>query len=95
MSMRYTRVMTRTTVRLPDELLKAAQRRARETGRSFTDLLADSLRYELQRPVKPQRVHEPLPTYAGRGLQPGADLSDTSALEELMSGGSAHDRGTA
>ncbi len=76
--------MNRTTVRLPDELLKAAQKRARETGRSFTELLADSLRYELQRPAKPSRVHEPLPTYGGDGLRPGVDLSDSSALEDLM-----------
>lgn len=76
--------MTRTTVRLPDELLKAAQQRAHETGRSFTDLLADSLRYELQRPLKSARAHEPLPTYRGRGLQSGVDLSDAGALEDLM-----------
>lgn len=78
--------MTRTTVRLPDELLEAAQRRARETGRSFTELLADSLRYELRRPRIPARVHEPLPIYDGNGLQPGVDLSDAGALEDLMNG---------
>lgn len=76
--------MTRTTVRLPDELLQAAQQRARETGRSFTELLADSLRYELQRPRTPARVHVPLPVFDGHGLQPGVDLSDASALEDLM-----------
>ena len=78
--------MTRTTVRLPDSLLKAAQRRARDTGRSFTELLADALRYELQRPRTAARVHEPLPTYGGNGLQPGVDLSDAGALEDLMRG---------
>ena len=78
--------MTRTTVRLPDELLQASQRRARETGRSFTELLADSLRYELQRSRTPARVHEPLPVYDGMGLQPGVDLSDAGTLEDLMNG---------
>ena len=78
--------MIRTTVRLPDELLAAAKRRARDTGRTLTDLLADSLRHELQRPLNASRVLEPLPTYNGNGLQPGVDVSDASALEDLMSG---------
>ena len=78
--------MIRTTVRLPEELLDAAKALASATGRSFTDLLADSLRYELQRSVAPARVHEPLPTYRGQGLQAGVDLSDAGALEDLMSG---------
>lgn len=77
--------MIRTTVRLPEELIKAGQQRARETGRSFTELLADSLRYELQRPASPMRVMEPLPTYGGDGLRPGLNLSDASALEDVMS----------
>ena len=34
----------RTTVRLPDELMRAAKRRAQETGRSLTQLLEDALR---------------------------------------------------
>jgi len=78
--------MTRTTVRLPDELLAAAQQRARDTGRTFTDLLADALRYELRRSAAPKRVAEPLPTYRGKGLQPGVDLSDANALEDRMRG---------
>lgn len=73
-------------MRLPEELLDAAKARALATGRTLTDLLADSLRYELQRPITPAQVHEPLPTYRGRGLQAGVDLSDASALEDLMRG---------
>ena len=78
--------MTRTTVRLPDELLAAAQRRARETGRTFTDLLSDALRNELRMPVSTSRVCEPLPVYRGQGLRPGVELTDSSALEDLMGG---------
>ncbi len=78
--------MTRTTVRLPDELLAAAQQRARDTGRTFTDLLADALRYELRRSTTRKKVAEPLPTYHGKGLQPGIDLSDANALEDRMRG---------
>ena len=34
--------MTRTTVRLPDDLLERAQAHAARTGRTFTQLLADA-----------------------------------------------------
>jgi hypothetical protein len=78
--------MTRTTVRLPDQLLAAAQAHARLTGRTFTDLLSDALRNELARATLPTRVCEPLPTYRGRGVAPGVDLSDAAALEDLMQG---------
>lgn len=78
--------MVRTTVRLPAQLLSDAQRRARETGRTFTDLLADALRNELKAAATPSRVCEPLPTYRGDGLRPGVNLSDASELEDLMEG---------
>ena len=78
--------MIRTTVRLPEELFNAVKRRADEYGRTFTDMLTDSLRHELQRPASAARVCEPLPRYRGEGLQPGIDLSDTSALEDRMNG---------
>ncbi len=77
--------MTRTTVRLPTELLLAAQRHARDTGRTFTDLVADALRNEMHQ-LPTLRVREPLPVYGGNGLQPGVDLSDTSALLDVMDG---------
>jgi hypothetical protein len=76
----------RTTVRLPDELMRAAKRRAQQTGRSLTQLLEDCLRAELGQPVTAQRVSEPLPTYGGKGPAPGVDLTDSSALEDLMTG---------
>jgi hypothetical protein len=66
--------------------MRAAKRRAHQTGRSLTQLLEDCLRAELARPVAPRRVHEPLPTYRGEGLRPGVDLSDANALEDLMTG---------
>ena len=76
----------RTTVRLPDTLMRAAKRHAEKTGRSLTQLIEDSLRAELQGGSRPKGVAEPLPTYGGQGLRPGVDLSDASALEDLMSG---------
>lgn len=76
----------RTTVRLPDELMRAAKRHARQTGRTLTQLLEDCLRTELWQPTRAARVSEPLPTYAGRGLRPGVDLTDSSALDDVMDG---------
>lgn len=76
----------RTTVRLPDQLLRDAKRRAQATGRTLTQLLEDCLRNELQRSARGRQVVELLPSYAGRGLQPGVDLNDASALEDVMSG---------
>jgi hypothetical protein len=76
--------MSRTTIRLPDDLLAQAQRYASRTGRTFTQLIADALRYEMRRPATPRRVSEPLPIFGGGGLRPGVDLSDNSALLDLM-----------
>lgn len=66
--------------------MRAAKRHAQQTGRTLTQLLEDSVRAELQRGRQPRRVSEPLPTYRGDGIRPGVDLSDASALEDLMSG---------
>lgn len=76
----------RTTIRLEDELLRAAKRRAAETGRTLTALIEDALRQALARPASagpPARVE--LPVARGNGvLQPGVDLDDSAALLELM-----------
>lgn len=78
--------MTRTTVRLPDDLLAQAQSHASRTGRTFTQLLADALRYELQRGAAPARVCEPLPVYGGQGLHAGVELDRNGALLDFMDG---------
>lgn len=77
----------RTTVRLPDELLKAAKRRAVETGRTLTDVIEDALRAALAR-EETEATSEPvdLPTYGSGGTLPGVDLDDTAALLDLMEG---------
>jgi predicted transcriptional regulator len=77
----------RTTVRLPPELLSAAQRHARATGRTFTALIEDALRLALtteQPRVAPSR--DPLPTYGSGGLLPGVDLDDRDVLLDVMEG---------
>jgi plasmid stability protein len=74
----------RTTVRLPDDLVRRAKRRAAAEGRSLTALIADGLRRVLKErePATSRRVMPPVSTAKG-GLMPGIDLNDTAALEEM------------
>lgn len=75
----------RTTVQLPDDLLKAAKRHAVDTGRTLTAVIEDALRAALargggQRPTEPVE----LPTFGSGGVLPGVDLDDAAALLDLM-----------
>ncbi len=75
----------RTTVRLPDDLMRAAKRRAVDTGRTLTDVIADALRAELSRRAEAHPVSAvELPTFGAGGILPGVDLDDTAAMLELM-----------
>lgn len=83
----------RTTLYLPDDLLKKAKRQAAESQRTLTAVIEDALREALARPTqkvrgKPAR----LTTYGGGGLQPGADLDDTASLIERMDAPDDSDR---
>ena len=77
-------MIERTTVRLPEELLSRARRKAAAEGRTLTSLIEDGLRVvvdenrtsEKRKPIFP-RVSE-----AGGGLMPGIDLTDPSTLQE-------------
>ena len=75
----------RTTIRLDEQLLRQAREYAARSGRTLTALIEDALRELLAR-SKHKRVREQvrLPTYAGKGLQPGVDLDDTASLLDLM-----------
>ena len=74
----------RTTVRLPPELLRAAQRHARETGRTLTALIEDALKLALTTEQRqPGRPRQPLPTWGSGGLVPGIDLDGGAGLVEL------------
>ena len=80
----------RTTIRLPDDLLREAKRRAAETHRSLTAVIEDALREALARRPEPRRQRRVrLPTFAGDGLLPGAHLEDSADLLELMEGETA------
>jgi len=70
-------------VRLPEDLVRRAKRKAAAEGRSLTSLIEDGLRRVLNdREKKPKRVF-PRVSKATGGLVPGIDLNDSAALQEL------------
>jgi len=74
---------TRTTIRLPDELLAQAKRKAIAEGRTFTSMVEQGLRIvvaEAPAERKP-RVMPRISTATG-GLRPGIDPLSFSAFEE-------------
>jgi hypothetical protein len=75
----------RTTVRIKDELLKRAKKRALDEGRTLTSLIEDSLTLILaeRKPVSSKRVHLPVSEATG-GVLPGVDLNRSCDLEEVM-----------
>ena len=75
----------RTTIRLNDDLLRQAKRRAAEEGRTFSSLVEDGLRAVLRPPPmqKQTRVKLPLST-AGGGVHPGIDLNSNASLQDLL-----------
>jgi hypothetical protein len=75
----------RTTINLSDPLLAQARRRAAETGRTLTAFIADAVRESLARRRDGQELPPVrLTTFRGTGVQPGVDLDDSAALEDLM-----------
>jgi hypothetical protein len=77
----------RTTIRLDDELLRAAKAYAVATDRTLTRLIEDALRAVLaEREVRTTRRRLRLRTFKGRGVQPGVDLDNNAALRDLMDG---------
>ena len=75
----------RTTVQLPDDLLKAAKRHAVDPGRTLTAVIEDALRAALAHEAAAHAT-EPvaLPTFGSGGVLPGVDLDDAAALLDLM-----------
>ena len=85
--MRMSRHMAtvRTTVRLPDDLIKRARRKAAAQGSTLTALIEEGLRRVLNergRAGKGAHIPPPVSSATG-GLMPGIDLDDTAALQEV------------
>ena len=75
----------RTTVRLPEDLLARARRKAAAEGRTLTALIEDGLRSvvaEKQTAAKQKRVLPRISEATG-GAMPGLDFSDSAAVQEI------------
>ena len=75
----------RTTIRLPENLLNRAKRKAAAEGRTLTSLIEEGLRLvvaEHRRATKAKRVLPRISKATG-GPMPGVDLTDLSALQEM------------
>ena len=78
-------MLERTTVRLPEELLERARRKAAAEGRTLTSLLEEGLRLvvsEQRRKTREKGVLPPISRATG-GTMPWIELTKASPLEEL------------
>ena len=75
----------RTTIRINDDLLKRAKKRAADEGRTLTSLVEDGLVLVLSqgKASHHQRIELPVSKATG-GVLPGVDLNRSSDLEEVM-----------
>jgi hypothetical protein len=75
----------RTTVRINDDLLHRAKKRAVDEERSLTSLIEDGLALILAKPktIRSERIELPVSKASG-GVLPGIDLNRSSDLEEVM-----------
>jgi hypothetical protein len=75
----------RTTIRINDDLLRRAKKRAADEGRTLTSLVEDGLMLILSRTKASRRKRVELPVSRARGgVRPGVDLNRSSDLEEVM-----------
>jgi hypothetical protein len=74
----------RTTVRLPEELLTRAKRKAAAEGRTLTALIEDGLRLVTaeKKTTRPAKRTMPPVSKARGGLMPGVDLTHFSTIQQ-------------
>jgi hypothetical protein len=75
------------TINLPDDLMLQAKKAALEADTTLTEIIANALREALakSRQRTPKKKFEII-TYGNCGTYPGVDISDTSALLDIMEG---------
>jgi Arc/MetJ family transcription regulator len=89
----YVSMTMRTTVRLDPDLLAEAKKAAAIRGKTLTAVIEDALRESLgRRNDSRKRTKVRLPTFRGKGVQPGVNLDDSAALLELMESDRDSDR---
>jgi hypothetical protein len=75
----------RTTVRLPEDLVRRAKRKAAAEGRSLTAMIEEGLRRIVNEDPRAKSATRTLPriSVATGGLMPGVDLNDSAALQDM------------
>jgi hypothetical protein len=76
----------RTTVRLPEDLIRRAKRKAAAEGRTLTALIEDGVRRVLKDPSEPSAKAKrilPRVSSARGGPMPGIDISNSAAMQEM------------
>ncbi|MBV9037373.1 MAG: hypothetical protein JO182_22980 [Acidobacteriaceae bacterium] len=78
----------RTTVRLDEALLTEAKKLAVDTNRTLTAVIEDALQEVVRRRrmATLQKSKITLPVFTGRGLRPGVDLDNSSAVLDITEG---------
>ena len=79
----------RTTINLPDGLLAQAKRAALDRETTLTEFIADAIRLALARKkARAKSDVPPLPVFTPppgqEGFQPGVDIDNSAALQDLM-----------
>ena len=77
----------KTTLELPDDVMRQVKIRAVHEGRKLKDLMAELIRRGLRSPKKAGRMamRRPLPVSAARGgVRRGVNVNDSAALLERM-----------
>ncbi len=78
-------MVERTTVRLPQDLLRRAKRKAADEGLSLTALIEEGVRRVVaDAPPKSKSIRKPVPvSRATGGLLPGVDIGKISKIQAL------------
>jgi hypothetical protein len=75
----------RTTIRLRDDLLRRAKKRAAEEHRTLTSVVEEGVTLVLAGPATKRRARVAIPvSRASGGVLPGVDLNRSTDLEALM-----------
>lgn len=75
----------RTTINVDDQVLREIKKIVAETGKTLAAVIEEALREKLARCRQAEKEDAiELPVFEGKGLLPGVDLDDSSALLDLM-----------
>ena len=74
----------RTTVDIDDALMVATKSFAERNQKTLKAVVEQALRELLSGPSRQDSDAPPIPVFSGKGVQPGVDLTDNSAIEDLM-----------